>query len=132
MNKKTYCDYCDDFIEFNIKENQVLYDEIFDVNYLGTTCFCKRCSNKVNPDDIEILNMKKANDEYERKIIKPEDIKNLLEKYSIEANNLSNILEWEEDTITRYINGSKPSIKNSNILKILYENSNEIVNLMKK
>ena len=76
--------------------------------------------------------MKKANDEYERKIIKPEDIKNLLEKYSIEANNLSNILEWEEDTITRYINGSKPSIKNSNILKILYENSNEIVNLMKK
>ena len=43
MNKKAYCDYCDDFIEFNIKENQVLYDEIFDVNYLGTTCFCKRC-----------------------------------------------------------------------------------------
>ncbi|MDU2121905.1 MAG: DUF4065 domain-containing protein [Clostridium celatum] len=118
MNK-TYCEHCQEVIEFETLENQRLYDEVFKINYLGTKCFCTKCGNEVNSDEIDLINMKKAEYEYENIVISINDIDNLLNKYAIGATVLSKILGWSDVTITRYRSGGKPTVKYSNILKDL-------------
>lgn len=66
MSKKVYCENCNEFVEFNMKENQSLYDDVLKVNYFGTICFCRKCSNEVNSNTIDSINIKKARDEYEK------------------------------------------------------------------
>lgn len=118
MNK-TYCEHCQEVIEFKTLENQRLYDDVFKINYLGTKCFCTKCGKEVNSDEIDLINMKKAEYEYENIVISINDIDNLLNKYDIGATVLSKILGWSDVTITRYRSGGKPTVKYSNILKEL-------------
>lgn len=132
MSEKIYCEHCNELVEFNTKENQKIYDKVLHVEYMGTLCYCNQCSQEVHSNRMDSQNNKLAHEEYEKNIISINDIKNLLKKYKIESNTLSNILGWKEDTLTRYINGAKPSIKNSDILKRLYEDSDEMFKLMKK
>lgn len=70
MKKKTYCEDCNELVYFNIKEDQQLYDELFKINYLGTTCFCSICGNEVHDNEIDSINMKNSQNEYEKSIIK--------------------------------------------------------------
>lgn len=117
--KKTYCEHCNKIVEFYTKENQTIYDDLLNVNFIGTICLCKECNNEVHTNEIDAINLKIANEEYEKSLISVDDIKALLKKYSIGATVLSNILGWGDVTITRYKKGSKPSIKYSNKLKEL-------------
>lgn len=66
MKKKTYCEYCNELVDFNIKENQELYDELLKINYVGTTCFCNKCGNEVHENEVDSINIKNAQKEYER------------------------------------------------------------------
>lgn len=129
----TYCEICDDIVEFNV--NQVEVKEAVDgvsISYKGYECICNVCNSEViveKYDDININNYKKALIE-ENNIISKEKIEDILKKYNIGKKPLAMLLGWGEGTIIRYIDkGHIPSKRYSDILSKL-ENINEMKTLL--
>lgn len=114
--KATYCNKCKKMTKYKIVNDVKMYDNIYDIYYIGKKCLCFDCGEEVHSNEIDFLNMQKAQEAYNNKTISVCEIENLLNKYSIGATVLSNILGWGEVTITRYLKGGKPLVKYSNLL----------------
>ena len=56
VEKKVYCEHCNDLVEFNTIKNQEMYDDFYKVNYNGTKCICKICNKEVESDLVDFYN----------------------------------------------------------------------------
>lgn len=66
------------------------------------------------------------------KVIKKEEIEELLEKYKIGKKPLSLVLGWGEVTIIRYLDGQEPDLFHSNILLSIKNNYHEFLKYLEK
>jgi hypothetical protein len=120
---KKYCYNCNDFINIVIKEEKcnikIKKDEII---FNTKMAYCKNCNKRIHVNFLEDELIKKANKIYRDKknIIQISEIELLLKKYAIGHKPLSNLLEWGENTIGRYLKGLTPNIEYSNKLKSLF------------
>ncbi|MGL5151290.1 MAG: type II toxin-antitoxin system antitoxin SocA domain-containing protein [Clostridium sp.] len=140
--KRAYCENCNDLVSYCIKENQIMYDDIQDVEFLGKRAYCLDCNEEIEADDIESYNFNIALDMFRKKegLISIGEINTLLDKYQIGSTVLSDILGWGNITISRYQKGQTPSYKYSKVLldllddpqkmyRLVLENKNKITDL---
>ncbi len=122
--KETYCNSCDAFVKYYVKDTvRTLIDDGEMVEYDVKEAICTICGNEVFADECVNFNSiqhKKALGEIQE-IITIEEIKDILVKYNIGKRPLSELLGWGSITITRYIDGSQPTLQYSRVLKDLYE-----------
>lgn len=77
-------------------------------------------------------NLRKARDDYREtlKLIKTEEIEEILKKYDIGKRPLSLLLGWKENTLTRYATGDLPIKDYSEMLKLISQNAAYYQNLL--
>lgn len=76
--------------------------------------------------------LRKARDDYREtlKLIKAEEIEEILKKYDIGKRPLSLLLGWKENTLTRYDTGDLPTKDYSEMLKLISHNAAYYQNLL--
>lgn len=135
MAKKPYCESCNGYVDYNVKDT-IIHEKIKDVDvaYKGTVVTCKECNSEVYVAQYDDINTKLANEEYRKiiGIITVDEIKAMMEKYNIGATVLSIILGWGEVTISRYLKGQIPSKRYSDILYKLINNPYEMKKLIEE
>ncbi|MBQ8293742.1 MAG: DUF4065 domain-containing protein [Bacilli bacterium] len=125
--KKDYCLICNKYVDSIILEKENEYkDDIMDIKYISKIAICPHCGEELFNDQVVKYNQDKIVETYklEYEIITKEEILEILKKYNIGKRPLSQLLGLGEITITRYLDGYVPTLKNSKILKsILYSPS---------
>jgi len=119
-NMITYCSNCDDLVEFDVKDEEIK-DE-----YKGQKIVfrfqvgrCKKCKSEVSTDNnYNFLKAYKRIEAYEKAmgLITIDDISELLNKYDLGKESLSDIAGFGKITIKRYFEGFLPAREYSAIL----------------
>ncbi|MEG1705273.1 MAG: DUF4065 domain-containing protein [Clostridia bacterium] len=133
--KKSVCEYCMDFVEYNIKEEETsICVKGKKYKYMEKHCYCNICNNEINVNEVMDENIKSIDEVYRKNenIISVSDIKEILKKYHIGKRPLSLLLGWGEVTITRYIDGDMPTKLYSDELKKILINHNYLLELLNK
>ena len=128
-----YCHKCKKEVNYFVKEENLIFDDNKEVvEYLGKRGYCENCNEELFIDEIEEFNQNSFEKAYKDKykIIKVDEINQILKKYQIGKRPLSTLLGFGEITITRYIEGFIPTLKNSKILKNILNNEIEYYNLL--
>lgn len=108
------------------KYNEKLITEIIDgieIEYLEKFYICNNCGSKIYGNFLD-YNSITANNELRKKtgLITIDEIKEILNKYSIGKKPLSLVLGLGEITLIRYLEGKNPSKENSDLLKLIADN----------
>ncbi|WP_160687709.1 type II toxin-antitoxin system antitoxin SocA domain-containing protein [Clostridium sp. C2-6-12] len=127
MKRLAFCEYCMREIQYEINEvnkMSVIKDE--EISYIAKKAVCCECNNEIFVSEICDYNLNSSYEEYRNlhNIIKIEDIKRIILKYSINEEALSLLLGWGCETIGRYLDGDMICSSNSDILKKMYKNTN--------
>lgn len=125
MKHLAFCEYCMKEIEYEINEvnkMSVLKDE--EINYTAKEALCNECNNEIFVSHICDYNLKSLYEEYRNihNIMKIEDLKRIMIKYSINEEALSLLLGWKRETIKRFLDGDMITSSHSDILKKIYIN----------
>lgn len=125
MKHLAFCEYCMKEIEYEINEvnkMSVLKEE--EINYTAKEALCNECNNEIFVSHICDYNLKSLYEEYRNihNIMKIEDLKCIMIKYSINEEALSLLLGWGRETISRFLNGDMITTSHSDILKKIYGN----------
>jgi len=133
MNK-VYCPHCSKNLDYTIKEQEIETFKGFTVNIIENVPVCNLCSEEIFVEEIEKENLKRLYDQYRiaARIVSPEEIKMLREKYELSQRELVSILNWGKMTINRYENGSVPSMSHNDILKWLLNNPSLLIEKVKE
>ena len=118
--EKLFCLMCDKNVMPEIKEVTQYFDyEDIQVEYLAKKAYCPKCGEELLSDEILTENVERIKEIYklQNEIITIDEINEILKKYDIGKRPLSLLLGFGEITITRYLNGYVPTLKNSKELK---------------
>lgn len=126
MKHLAFCEYCMKEIEYEINEINkisILKDE--EINYTAKKAVCTECNNEIFVSHICDYNLNSLYEEYKNmhNIIKINDLKRIMIKYSINEEALSLVLGWGRETISRFLDGDMITSSHSDILKKIYINS---------
>ena len=122
---KQFCCKCYEDVEVIYKEEEKT-EKIDDatITYLEKYYVCKECGNEFY-GDLHDYNIDTANTELRKfyGIILVSEIEEIVEKYNVEAEELSLILGLEKGTISKYLDGMNPKKEHSELLKKIKEDS---------
>lgn len=125
MKHLAFCEYCMKEIEYKINEiNKISMLKDEEINYDAKKAVCSECNNEIFVSDICDYNLNSLYEEYRNihNIIKIEDLKRIMIKYSINEEPLSLLLGWGRETIIRYLDGDMITSPHSDVLKKVYKN----------
>ena len=118
--EKLYCLICDEHVDPIEKETLEYFDyEDIQVEYFAKKLYCPVCGEELTSDEILLENVERIKEIYklQNNIITQDEINEILKKYNIGKRPLSLLLGLGEITITRYLDGYVPTLKNSKELK---------------
>jgi len=124
---KVYCPYCKKEVNYKVEKREVKEFKGIDIDTFEQVAMCNECNNDLYVNNLENENNKRIYEAYREKtdIIKPQDIIELRERYSISQRELTVILGFGKMTINRYERGGIPTKSQSDYIKLLIENENE-------
>ena len=127
MRELAFCEYCMNENEYKVHEankTSILKDE--EISYMAKEAICNNCGNEIFVSDICDYNLRTSYEGYRKNhnIIRIIELQRIVIKYSINEEALSLLLEWEKETISRYLDGDMITNSNSDILKKIYEYPN--------
>lgn len=122
--------FCTDCLE-DVKAEKVNITETFNIkgekiqvesNYYKCSICEELMYNVENPSE----NIEKAYDEYRvrKNLLKPEEIKDIRDKFGVSQRQLSKLLGWSHATISKYETGALPSTNHNNTLALLRDPKN--------
>lgn len=128
MNEKEmFCNYCDDIVEFELKEAEILH-KIKDEEIKLNVClpFCKSCGNQLSDLEIEEQHFNDAINQYRRmkNLLSPEDIKLIRESYGLSQRAFARTLGISEATMNRYELGALQDTVYNNLMLLIKEPNN--------
>ena len=131
---KHYCPFCRKDVEYKIEKRNVSEFRGVGIDSYENVAVCNICNQDLYIDEIEIENNQRIYKAYRKKanIISPEDIIGLREKYNISQRELTAILGFGKMTINRYERGGVPTKSQSDYIKLLIENDNKFIELIKE
>ena len=131
---KVYCPYCKKEVNYKVEKREVKDFKGIDIDTFEQVAMCNECNNDLYVNDLENENNKRIYEAYREKtdIIKPQDIIELRDKYSISQRELTAILGFGKMTINRYERGGVPTKSQSDYIKLLIENENEFIKKTKE
>ncbi|WP_433709050.1 type II toxin-antitoxin system antitoxin SocA domain-containing protein [Paenibacillus illinoisensis] len=117
-----FCEHCHDTVSYDeklVQKSKSIRGK--EIKYLGKTAFCLECGNEIFVSEIRDYNLIELDKGFREseKLISVEDIQKVIDKYRIKKRPLSLLLDWGENTVTRYLNGDIPTKQYSEILKRL-------------
>lgn len=114
--RNMYCIYKERIIEFEYDNNNFSFLEKYYV--------CEECHEEFY-DDLHDYNVITANNELRKfyGTILVSEIEEIIEKYNVEAEELSLILGLEKGTISKYLDGRNPKKEHSELLKKIKDDS---------
>lgn len=122
---KQFCCKCYEDVDVIYKEEDRT-EKIDDatITFLEKYYICKKCGNKFY-GDLHDYNIKTANTELRKfyGTILVSEIEEIIEKYNVEAEELSLILGLEKGTIAKYLDGRNPKKEHSELLKKIKDDS---------
>lgn len=122
---KQFCCKCYEDVDVICKEEDRT-EKIDDatITYLEKYYVCKKCGNEFY-GDLHDYNIDTANTELRKfyGIILVSEIEEIVDKYNVEAEELSLILGLEKGTIAKYLDGMNPKKEHSELLKKIKDDS---------
>ncbi|MGM0411074.1 MAG: type II TA system antitoxin MqsA family protein [Bacillota bacterium] len=123
MKDTIYCDVCDEYVEYDIKEKKEKRNILNqgDIEIEARVAVCKDCEAELFLEELDKKNQKKAFDIYRKQngILLQEKIKEIRDMYNLTQKQMSRFLGWGEVTYHRYENGSLPDKTHNNQLKLM-------------
>ena len=131
---KHYCPFCRKDVEYKIEKRKISEFKGVEIDSYESVAVCNICNQDLYIDEIEIENNQRIYKAYRKKanIISPKDIIGLRKKYNISQRELTAILGFGKMTINRYERGGVPTKSQSDYIKLLIENDNKFVELVKE
>ena len=128
---KEFCENCNDFEDYIIKERT---KKINDIKFREKYALCNNCHDEMYVASIHDENVLNYGELVRSKngIITIKEINEILEKYNIGKKPLSLVLGWGEVTIIRYLEGSIPEKMYSDVLKSVLNNVNVMYEYLEK
>jgi len=119
--KKCYCEYCQDFVDYNLKQRTT---KINNIEFIEKYAVCSVCDSEIYEEHIIDENIYKHTElaRIENGIITISQIEEIMEKYNIGKKPLSLVLGFGEITIIRYLDGMIPEKNYSDILLSVLNN----------
>lgn len=130
-----FCENCHDIREFLIREEAITkVVEGREIAYNAKIAFCNKCGEGIFADEIRDQNLKMLDiaDMEQEKLIQVSELVSILEKYDIDKRSLSMLLNWEEDTLTRYLDGDIPTKQYSETLKLLLADAGYMAKILEE
>lgn len=122
-----YCDVCGKEVETKIVTRQESFNVcgeeiIVDVRVL----VCAECGEELFCEELDSKTLVNAYNEYRRKhkLLLPEEVKEIREKYGLSQRSFAKLLNWGDKTICRYENGSIQDKAHNSLLLFLREPEN--------
>lgn len=132
---KPKCPRCNKRVTyFDVDKEMIFKFDKKSITYVGYAPICKECGSEVKLTSYDEYNKKIADKIYRQTfdIITVDEIKELLEMLKTNHYTLSFYLEWGTDTIGRYLKGTIPSKRFSDILKNLLYNPEKSMEWIKE
>ena len=131
---KVYCPYCKKEVEYKIEKRDIKDFRGIKINTYENVAVCKECHQDLYVNEIEEKNNERIYELYREKakIIKPQDIIDLREKYDISQRELTAILGFGKMTINRYERGGVPTKAQSDYIKLLIDNDDKFIEKVKE
>lgn len=134
-SQRVFCEECRNDVNYVVEETQMvetIKGETYE--YMGKVAHCVDCQSEIYVSEVHDFNLKALYDEYRKKndIISLEHIREICEKYAIGKRPLSLLLDWGEQTFSRYYEGDIPTKQYSNLLKEIYEDPHVYYELLEK
>lgn len=129
-----YCPYCKKEVKYKIERRILKEFKGIEINTFEEVAVCQSCNEDLYINEIENKNNERIYDLYRKNtdIIKPEDIIKFREKYDISQRELTAILGFGKMTINRYERGGLPTKSQSDYIKLLIDNENEFIKIVKE
>lgn len=128
-----YCEKCDDFVEYEMKNKEETYTlKGEEIQIEAKVAYCKECGKEIFHEELDKENQRKVFDIYRERhnLLSPEDIKETRTKYGLNQREMSRLLGWGEITYHRYENGAAPDSAHNNQL-LLMQNPKNVKKLLK-
>ena len=124
---KKYCEECGKEVNTKIitkKETYEVCGESIEVE--AKVLVCSKCGEEFFSEELDNATLVDAYNEYRRrhKLLFPEEIKEIREKYGLSQRGLAKLLNWGDKTIFRYENGSIQDKAHNSLLLFLREPEN--------
>ena len=124
---KKYCEECGKEVETKIITKKEIYKvcgEQVEVNAQVLTC--KNCGEEFFCEELDSATLVNAYNEYRRRhrLLFPDEIKKIREKYGLSQRGFAKLLNWGDKTICRYENGSIQDKAHNSLLLFLREPEN--------
>lgn len=128
-----YCEECGKEVETKVISKKETYDVCGEsVEVDAQVLVCAACGEEFYYEEFDNATLVRAYNEYRRrhKLLLPEEIKSLREKYGLSQRSFAKLLNWGDKTICRYENGSIQDKAHNSLLLFLREPENMRTYLM--
>ena len=124
---RKYCEECGREVETKIITNKECYDvcgEQIEVD--AQVLVCAECEEELYCEELDNATLTRAYNEYRRRhrLLFPDEIKKIREKYGLSQRGFAKLLNWGDKTICRYENGSIQDKAHNSLLLFLREPEN--------
>lgn len=122
-----YCDACGKEVETKIISRQESFNVCGeDITIEAQVMVCAECGEELFCEELDSATLVNAYNEYRRKhkLLLPDEIKKIREKYGLSQRSFSKLLNWGDKTICRYENGSVQDKAHNSLLLFLREPEN--------
>lgn len=122
-----YCDACGKEVETKIISRQESFNVCGeDITIEAQVMVCAECGEELFCEELDSATLVNAYNEYRRKhkLLLPDEIKKIREKYGLSQRSFAKLLNWGDKTICRYENGSVQDKAHNSLLLFLREPEN--------
>ena len=122
-----YCDACGKEVETKIISRQGTFNVCGeDITIEAQVMVCAECGEELFCEELDSATLVNAYNEYRRKhkLLLPDEIKKIREKYGLSQRSFAKLLNWGDKTICRYENGSVQDKAHNSLLLFLREPEN--------
>lgn len=122
-----YCDACGKEVETKIISRQETFNVCGeDITIEAQVMVCAECGEELFCEELDSATLVNAYNEYRRKhkLLLPDEIKKIREKYGLSQRSFAKLLNWGDKTICRYENGSVQDKAHNSLLLFLREPEN--------
>lgn len=129
---KKYCENCKRYVSTQLTEKIEVYNVYEDiVKIKAKVLICPECGNEFYSEKFDNDTLIRAYGIYRKKhnLLFPEEIKKIREQYGLSQSDFTTLLNWDNNAISKYENGSIQNKNRNDLLLFLQEPKNMITYL---
>ena len=125
--KGNFCPNCEEFTDAKLEtRRQVLNVRGEPIEVKGEVAICQKCGSKIFDEELDSRSLERAYSRYreKHKLLSPDEIRTIREKYGLSQRALARLLGWGEVTIHRYESGAIQDKVHDSTLRLIEDPQN--------